>query len=93
MELNERKCGNCQKWVNSSLETCPHCNTIFYEDRKKDYDSHKEEAMKPQKLPLIKIYKTDSAIVVFLKRIIRVHQMVFYLIVTFIAYLVAGTAG
>ena len=49
--------------------------------------------MKPQKLPLIKIYKTDSAIVVFLKRIIRVHQMVFYLIVTFIAYLVAGTAG
>ena len=93
MKLNERKCGNCQKWVDGNHESCPDCNTIFYEDRKKDFASHKEEAMKPQKVPLIPIYETDSKIIVFFKHIIRVHQMVFFAVVSFIAYMVAATAG
>jgi len=81
------------KWVEGNLETCQECGTIFYEERKKDFELHKEQAMKPQKVPLIPIHETDSKIVVFFKRIIRVHQMVFFFIVSMIAYFVAGTAG
>jgi len=93
MELNERKCEECRQWVDGNIEVCPNCRTVFNERNKKEYESHKIEAMKPQKIPLIPIHESDNFLIVFLKRIIRVHQMVFFAIVSFLAYMVAATAG
>lgn len=91
--MNQRKCSSCSIWVDGALEVCPNCNTEFYAKEKEQYKIDEKRAFSAIEIPLIEIYKTDSLIVRFFKKIIRFHQMVFFFIVTAIGYIAASVVG
>ena len=93
MVINERKCVSCNTWVNSDLEVCPNCNAIFYESEKIEHEVNKERAKREIDIPFIPILKSDPFPLKFLKRIVQLHQLVFYLILYFVAYMAAAFAG
>ncbi len=90
--MKEVKCEHCKKWTDGTVKECQHCGGVL----NAKYLAEKEELEKVEtvmKFPLIEIDEDDPILIKMGKYVIRAGQVVFFAIVTFVAYLAAGTVG
>lgn len=90
--MKEVKCEHCGQWTDGMQEHCQHCNGLLNEK----YIAEKKEQEKVEtgmKFPLIEIDENDPILLKGGKYVIRAGQVVFFAIVTAVAYLAAGTVG
>lgn len=90
--MKEVKCEHCKQWTDGNLKICQHCGGILNEK----YIIEKEELAKVEsgmKFPLIEIDENDPILLKMGKHVVRAGQVVFFAIVTAVAYLAAGTVG
>lgn len=90
--MKEVKCEHCSYWTDGNEENCQYCGGVL----NARYKAEKEELEKVEtgmKFPLIEINEDDPILIKAGKYVIRAGQIVFFAIVTFVAYLAAGTVG
>ena len=90
--MKEVKCEHCGHWTDGKLEHCQHCGGLLNEK----YITEQKEMEKVEtgmKFPLIEIDENDPILIKWGKYVIRAGQVVFFAIVTAVAYLAAGTVG
>ncbi len=90
--MKEVKCEHCKQWTDGNLQECKHCGGVLNEK----YLTEKEELAKVEtgmKFPLIEIDEDDPVLLKMGKYVVRAGQVVFFAIVTAVAYLAAGTVG
>lgn len=90
--MKEVKCEHCKLWTDGELLSCKHCGGTLNEK----YLAEKEELGKVEsgmKFPLIEINDDDPVLLKMGKYVVRAGQVVFFAIVTFVAYMAAGTVG
>ena len=91
--MKEVKCPDCHNWVPGNNENCPHCDHHFYAKEKEELDARMKTELEPMKLPLIKINESDSPPLRVLKYVVRFHQIVFFSIVSYLAWIFTWVAG
>lgn len=91
--MKEIKCSNCDNWVNGNLEACSNCDVPFNLRDKLEKEERKKTELEPMNMPLLEIYEDDSPPLKVVKHIIRFHQLIFFSIVSFIAWIVAWAAA
>ena len=90
--MKEVKCEHCGYWTNGLEDKCQYCGGVLNEK----YLAEQEELGKVEsgmKFPLIEIHEDDPILLKGGKYVVRAGQVVFFAIVTFVAYLAAGTVG
>ncbi len=92
MKLNERKCDKCGKWSDGEKYFCNHCGVLMDEERLEE-EKKRHESQEGLAVALIKIYPTDHIIVKGIKHIIRIGQIIYFAILTFILWVVAFMSG
>ncbi|MGB0175826.1 MAG: hypothetical protein ACPF9D_01585 [Owenweeksia sp.] len=87
--MKETKCEHCGFWTNGELEKCNYCGRILNEA----YHTEKENLKKAQgmQMPFIAIDPDEPWLIRTGKKIIRFGQMIFFMIITFIAMLASST--
>ncbi len=98
MNTSLKKCPSCGEWTNWQRDihaSCPICDNPlsprelneFEQSKDKKKDSHSME------IRLIPISPNDSALLVFLKRIVQGAQLLFFGIASFVVWLATIIAG
>lgn len=90
--MKEVKCEHCGYWTDGNESKCSYCGGVLNQE----YIAEREEQAKEDtgmKFPLIEIKEEDPIILKMGKYVVRAGQVVFFAIITFLAYLAAGTVG
>lgn len=90
--MREIRCTNCKEWHTVENEKCSGCGQQVEEERKLEEAQRANQSFAIN-LPLIPIPKEANFLIKGLLWLIRIPQLIFYLIVYIVSYTVAGTAG
>ncbi|HAD97218.1 MAG TPA: hypothetical protein DCG19_07405 [Cryomorphaceae bacterium] len=87
--MKESKCEHCGFWTNGKLEKCNYCGGILNEA----YHAEREQLKKAEgmKIPFIQIHADDHWFVKMYKSVFRFGQLVFFMIITFLAMIASST--
>ena len=91
--MNEIKCRQCGTWTSSEHQVCSHCGFEFRAAAEKEREERKPEAMKPLDIPMIIIREEDHPLLKFVKKILRIPQLIFYSIVSFLVWMAVWAVG
>lgn len=82
--IHNKKCTACNQWTDGKQNTCSSCGEILDKEWKKEIE--KRKMVNPLALPLIKINPEDSLGMRIWKRVIHFHQLVFFMLVSWVVW-------
>jgi len=87
--MKEVKCEHCNQWTNGLHEYCEHCHGLLHEKEIKEKEALRK--LDNVQIPFIKINDDDPFYTRIWKSIFRFGQIVFFLIISLIAYIASST--
>lgn len=90
--MKEVLCASCGSWVQAETDVCSICGQLLYPRERKELEE-READKRDFSFPLTPIPENASPPVRLLYWFIRVPQLIFYALVFFISYIVAGFSG
>lgn len=82
--IHNKKCTTCSQWTDGKQHTCLYCGEELDKEWKKEIA--KRKLVNPLALPIIKINPEDSLGLQIWKRIIHFHQLVFFMLVSWVVF-------
>ncbi len=89
VKVKQQKCEHCNEWTDGEQEKCLHCDHILNLRDKQEYEVLKKA--KGMSFPLIQIKENDSLPLKASKHLIRVGQLIFFAVISFIAAMASST--
>lgn len=80
-----KRCAQCGKWTDGSLEYCAFCGYEHDREYKKEVKKRRDRG--DLRIPILRINPSDPTWLKVLKRPVQVVQLVLYAIIAFLVYL------
>ncbi|WP_297334808.1 class I tRNA ligase family protein [Algoriphagus sp.] len=94
--MGQKKCPHCEKWSRWNMnltDPCEHCGQPLGGKDLKNQERREQEQLKNTENWLFTIKKTDSSLLVFLKKIGNSFYTIFMAILSFLLWLIAVMPG
>ncbi len=90
--MKQVKCEHCKKWTNGELKACEFCQGRLNEKYLEEQEEMKKVDVRV-KMPLLKIDPQSPWYIKLPLHLVRIGQIIFLAIVTFLAYMGASLSG